>query len=105
VFVPASAPWPFLTAQILFCLVLDVVAWFHYYKFAVLLMFVSAAMLGLIVSYWFKDIIFEAQYMGVYTLQNNLNLRLGFALFLVSEVMFFFSFFWAYFHYSLVPSV
>ncbi|MBS1584588.1 MAG: cytochrome c oxidase subunit 3 [Bacteroidetes bacterium] len=47
----------------------------------------------------------EAQYIGAYTLQVNLNLRMGFALFLASEVMFFFSFFWAYFHFSLVPSV
>jgi cytochrome c oxidase subunit 3 len=43
--------------------------------------------------------------MGVYTLQNNKELRAGFAMFLLSEVMFFFSLFWAYFHFSLVPSV
>jgi cytochrome c oxidase subunit 3 len=43
--------------------------------------------------------------MGVYTLQNNKELRGGFIAFLISEVMFFFSFFWAYFHFSLVPSV
>jgi len=43
--------------------------------------------------------------MGAYTLQNNKNLRLGFVLFLVSEVMFFFSLFWAYFHFSLNPSI
>jgi len=31
--------------------------------------------------------------MGVYTLQNNKELRMGFAMFLLSEVMFFFSLF------------
>lgn len=33
------------------------------------------------------------------------GLRLGFILFIVSEVMFFFSFFWAYFHSSLSPNI
>lgn len=31
--------------------------------------------------------------MGVYTLQNNKELRTGFVLFIISEVMFFFSLF------------
>jgi cytochrome c oxidase subunit 3 len=33
------------------------------------------------------------------------NLRTGMVLFIVSEIMFFFSLFWAFFHYSLTPSV
>jgi heme/copper-type cytochrome/quinol oxidase subunit 3 len=33
------------------------------------------------------------------------GLRLGFALFILSEVMFFFSFFWSFFHYSVSPSI
>jgi len=33
------------------------------------------------------------------------GLKLGFILFIASEVMFFFSFFWAYFHFALSPSI
>lgn len=33
------------------------------------------------------------------------GLRMGIILFIVSEVFFFFSFFWAFFHRSLSPSV
>jgi cytochrome c oxidase subunit 3 len=33
------------------------------------------------------------------------GLKIGMILFIVSEVMFFFSFFWAFFHASLSPSV
>ena len=67
--------------------------WMHYYVNSVFYLFVSTFVLALIVSFWFKDLIIEAQYIGAYTLQTNKNLRLGFALFLVSEVMFFFSLF------------
>lgn len=43
--------------------------------------------------------------MGVYTLQNNIELRTGFVLFIISEIMFFFSLFWSFLHFSLTPSV
>jgi cytochrome c oxidase subunit 3 len=34
-----------------------------------------------------------------------MGLRLGFLLFIVSEVMLFFGFFWAFFHAALCPSI
>lgn len=43
--------------------------------------------------------------MGYHTEIVQSCLRLGFVLFLVSEVMFFFGFFWALFHYTLTPSI
>jgi cytochrome c oxidase subunit 3 len=43
--------------------------------------------------------------MGCYTNAVQKNFRLGFVLFIVSEIMFFFSFFWAYFHNALSPSI
>jgi heme/copper-type cytochrome/quinol oxidase subunit 3/predicted secreted protein len=55
--------------------------------------------------FWFRDIIREALYMGYHTTYVQSNLRLGFALFIVSEVMFFVSFFWAFFHSSIDPSI
>jgi cytochrome c oxidase subunit 3 len=33
------------------------------------------------------------------------GLKMGVVLFIVSEVMFFFAFFWAYFHSSLAPAI
>lgn len=42
---------------------------------------------------------------GYHTAIVQQGLRLGVVLFIVSEIMFFFAFFWAYFHYSLSPSV
>jgi len=33
------------------------------------------------------------------------GLKIGFLLFIISEVMFFFSFFWSFFHFSLAPSI
>lgn len=33
------------------------------------------------------------------------NLKFGFFLFIITEVMFFFGFFWAFFHVSLSPAI
>ncbi|CAM9258481.1 unnamed protein product [Discosporangium mesarthrocarpum] len=52
---------------------------------------------------WWRDIIREAVYEGHHTLAVQDGLRMGMILFIISEVMFFFAFFWAFFHSSLVP--
>ena len=53
---------------------------------------------------WFISILKESS-LGYHTGRVQIGLRLGMLLFIASEVMFFFAFFWAFFHYSLVPSV
>ena len=61
-------------------------------------------LISAVVTLWLRDVIREAAH-GHHTLAVQRGLRIGFALFIFSEVMFFFSFFWAYFHCALAPSV
>jgi cytochrome c oxidase subunit 3 len=56
-------------------------------------------------TFWFFDIIKEATFSGYHTLIVRTGLRYGFLLFIVSEVMLFFGFFWAFFHSSASPAV
>jgi cytochrome c oxidase subunit 3 len=53
---------------------------------------------------WWRDIIREATFEDTHTVIVQKGLRLGMVLFIVSEVMFFFAFFWAFFHSSLAPT-
>lgn len=53
---------------------------------------------------WFATIIIEASN-GDHTKRVRSGLRLGMTLFIVSEIMFFFAFFWGFFHFSLTPSI
>jgi len=62
-------------------------------------------MFFLTVVVWFNDIILEATFEGHHTLRVQSGLRYGIALFIVSEVLFFFAFFWAFFHSSVSPSI
>ena len=52
---------------------------------------------------WWRDVVREATYEEQHTYKVRRGLRLGVILFIVSEVMFFFGFFWAFFHSSLSP--
>jgi len=55
--------------------------------------YINFAILVLLISRWFRDIVIEATYEGRHTLAVQQGIILGFLLFLISEIMFFFSFF------------
>jgi len=59
----------------------------------------------LVIAQWWRDISREGAVLGLHTSIVELGLRRGMALFIVSEVFFFLSFFWAFFHRRLAPNV
>lgn len=54
---------------------------------------------------WWRDVIRESTFQGHHTNAVQKGLRSGMILFIVSEIMFFLAFFWAFFHSSLAPTV
>lgn len=50
---------------------------------------------------WWRDVVLEAEVENEHTVPVQVGLRMGMILFIASEVMFFFAFFWAYFHASV----
>jgi cytochrome c oxidase subunit 3 len=67
-------------------------------------------LLGIIISIyiavsWFLEIFREATIEGHHTQVVRRGLKSGFLLFIASEIMLFFGFFWAFFHSALCPSV
>jgi len=54
---------------------------------------------------WWRDVVRESTYQGNHTLIVQKGLKLGFMLFIGSEVLFFAGFFWAFFPSSLSPSI
>jgi cytochrome c oxidase subunit 3 len=47
----------------------------------------------------------EATYVGDHTIAVQMGITSGFILFIVSEIMLFFGFFFAFFHSALCPSI
>jgi len=98
------SPWPLFSAFGAFAVTFNAVLFFHEYNSGINLLF---SMLYLILTsiYWWRDVIREGTFQGCHTSVVQTGLRLGMILFIVSEVMFFFSFFWAFFHSSLSPTI
>ncbi len=99
------SPWPILAALSLFNTLTGLILYFHFKNIGIYLSIYNFIILIFIVESWFTDIIREASFEGKHTKIVQKGLKLGMILFIVSEVMFFFSFFWGYFHFALSPAI
>lgn len=96
-------PWPLLTSINLIITLLGSIKWFHLFNINLILM----GLISLIfcISQWWRDTIRERTFQGFHTLKVSKLIRIGIILFITSEVFFFFSFFWAFFHIALSPRI
>jgi cytochrome c oxidase subunit 3 len=94
-------PWPLTGASAALIITTGIVKWFH--EFNINLFFIGFTILILTCIQWWRDITREGTIQGLHTNVVTLGLRWGIILFITSEILFFFSFFWAFFHRSLSP--
>jgi cytochrome c oxidase subunit 3 len=99
------SPWPILTSFALLTLTSSAVMYFHGIENGGI-----SLCLGFITTvagmyFWWNNITTEATYQGHHTAAVQKGLHTGVLLFIVSEVFFFISIFWAYFHSALSPTV
>jgi cytochrome c oxidase subunit 3 len=99
------SPWPILTSFALLTLTTSGVMYFHGYVYSTTLVTAGAISTILAMILWFRDVSAEGTYLGHHTFAVQKGLSIGFALFVVSEVFFFLSLFWAYFHSALAPTI
>jgi cytochrome c oxidase subunit 3 len=97
------SPWPFVAAMSALALTFGAARAFHHLAGGVPL--AAAGLLGIlyVMAVWWRDIVREAQVDHAHTAPVSRGLRLGMALFITSEVMFFVAFFWAFFGASTLP--
>jgi cytochrome c oxidase subunit 3 len=98
------SPWPFVTSLVVFMFFTGNVMYMHRYIGGSELAILGLVGILLVMYLWWRDIVREATFEEQHTFAVQRGLRLGMVLFIISEVMFFFAFFWAFFHSSLVPS-
>ncbi len=99
------SPWPLFAALSAFSTTTGGVMYMHGYIGGGTLLSLGLCMIMYSMFVWWRDVVREATYEGHHTGLVQLGLRYGMILFIVSEVMFFFAFFWAFFHASLTPTI
>jgi len=117
--------YPISLSFSILCLALTGIGYLHYYSFALFGMFLSSVLVIYVLVKWWSSLFFEFSFfrlevssefgsdVGIIKPVNIkkfekefiLATKVAMALFIVSEIMFFFSFFWAYFHSLGSPAI
>uniref|UniRef100_UPI0030E4FB70 cytochrome c oxidase subunit III n=1 Tax=Laudakia tuberculata TaxID=118215 RepID=UPI0030E4FB70 len=96
------SPWPILAAMSAFTLTSGLVTWMHSKTTTLMSL---GLLTTLLTSYqWWRDIVREGTFQGHHTKNVQKGLRYGMILFISSEVLFFFGFFWTFFFLSFNPT-
>nr|ARH55183.1 cytochrome c oxidase subunit 3 [Sermylassa halensis] len=97
-----SSPWPLIGAMGLMLSMMGLIKWFHLNNSNLLLLGLLISML--VMFQWWRDVTRESTYQGLHTMMVTKGLQWGMILFIISEIFFFISFFWAFFFSSLAPT-
>nr|YP_010125582.1 cytochrome c oxidase subunit III [Phlogotettix monozoneus]QCB91441.1 cytochrome c oxidase subunit III [Phlogotettix monozoneus] len=98
-----NSPWPLTGSMGLMSITSGTVMWFHYNE--MWLMNLGMIITLMTMFQWWRDVIRESTFQGLHTKMVIRGMKWGMILFIASEVLFFSSFFWAFFHSSLSPSI
>ena len=93
------SPWPFVSSCAAFGMAIFAIMYMH--GASPVGMLICFAALVITATLWWRDVIVEGRSGHEHTEEVRHGLRMGMLLFIVSEVMFFFAFFWAYFNATL----
>lgn len=96
-------PWPLTGAIGAIILTSGLTKWFHTFNINLLIIGITITILTII--QWWRDVIREGTFQGLHTKIVSKGLRWGIILFIASEVLFFISFFWAFFNRRLAPTI
>uniref|UniRef100_UPI003002CA2C cytochrome c oxidase subunit III n=1 Tax=Thailocyba longilobula TaxID=3019674 RepID=UPI003002CA2C len=98
-----KSPWPLTGSIGLMTTLLGLTVWFNMSKMEMMMM--GTLMIIMTMIQWWRDITREASYQGLHTNKVILSMKMGMIMFITSEVFFFLSFFWSFFHSSLAPTI
>nr|UAA82144.1 cytochrome c oxidase subunit III [Platyneura mayri] len=97
------SPWPLLSSISILLMLFSFILFFMKIKNNIMILSLICTMMCLI--QWWRDVIRESTFQGYHNKKVYSMIKMGMLLFIVSELMFFFSIFWCYFHMSLSPDI
>lgn len=99
------SPWPLAASFALLLLTSAAVMSFHGSTYGGTLLTLGFTLVLATMALWWRDCIRESTFQGYHTSIVQRGITIGFILFVISEVFFFLSIFWSFFHSALSPSV
>nr|DBA43590.1 TPA_asm: COX3 [Bombus impetuosus] len=97
------SPWPIITSFSLMNLLLSIIIWIYLNNLINMVFNLILLIFSLLL--WFRDIIREATFQGMHSMYIIKMMKFSMIMFIISELFFFISFFWTFFHNSISPSI
>lgn len=98
-----SRPWPITGSIGAITITSGIVIWFNHFNLSLLIL--GLIIIILTIFQWWRDVSRESTFQGIHTIIVTRGIKWGIILFIISEVFFFLSFFWGFFHRRLSPSI
>nr|YP_010535628.1 cytochrome c oxidase subunit III [Alectorobius peropteryx]UYB78501.1 cytochrome c oxidase subunit III [Alectorobius peropteryx]UYB78514.1 cytochrome c oxidase subunit III [Alectorobius peropteryx] len=98
-----KSPWPMTGSIATLTFMTGMVDFMHTHNSHMIM--ISFTISSLTMIQWWRDICRESSFQGNHTQIVLMNMKWGMLLFIISEIFFFLSFFWAFFHSSLSPNI
>lgn len=98
------SPWPPIVRVCLLIMALSLVFWIRYNRIGIVFMRMGGVLLICCLTMWWRDLLREND-QGYHPKPIVKCFRDAIGMFITSEVIFFISFFWAFFHRRLSPNV
>nr|UER94079.1 cytochrome c oxidase subunit 3 [Ixodes scapularis] len=98
-----KSPWPFSSCISSIMITMSTILMLHF-SFSYMIS-LALIILMLTLFQWWRDVSREAALQGLHSSYVLWGLKFGMILFIISEIFFFISFFWAFFHSSLSPNI
>nr|YP_010892923.1 cytochrome c oxidase subunit III [Tetragonula iridipennis]WJQ22758.1 cytochrome c oxidase subunit III [Tetragonula iridipennis] len=97
------SPWPIIISLNLMNFLISIVVWINFKNYSIVFLMFSNLLLAF--TLWNRDIVRESTFMGGHTFIVKMMIKLSMGMFILSELFFFISFFWTFFHSSISPSI
>lgn len=98
------SPWPLLTSLAALVMMVGYVLLVNAYASGKIVLIFGVGGLLVCIAGWLRDVVHEATTQKMHNKVVQMGIKIGFMLFILSELMFFVGFFWAYFDASLFPA-
>nr|YP_010580858.1 cytochrome c oxidase subunit III [Pyrops clavatus]UAT98596.1 cytochrome c oxidase subunit III [Pyrops clavatus]UZT27043.1 cytochrome c oxidase subunit 3 [Pyrops clavatus] len=98
-----KSPWPVLASMNIMTMMVGTTSWMQNKETKLMMM--GTILLIMTTGLWWRDVTRESTFQGNHTMKVKSLMKMGMIMFIMSEVMFFISLFWMFFHSSLSPSI
>lgn len=101
----APSPWPLVTSLILLSAASMLIQNLHFNRISLISLAILIQVIIATAAIWWRDVKREATIQGHHTSRTLFLLKYRIIIFIISEVIFFLRFFWAYFHRRISPNI